>query len=63
MLLDREQVGEHLTGMEVIGECIDDGDIHPLGYLLDLLLLERADHDGIHEALEHQRGVLDRLTT
>ena len=61
LLADRHHVGDRLAGVELVGEPVDDGDVGVLGELVDVGLLERADHDPVEVAGEHHRGVLDRL--
>ena len=61
VLRNREQVGEHLAGVQQVGQPVDHRDVGVLGQLLDLGVGERADHDPVHVAREHARGVGDRL--
>ena len=63
VLANRQGVSETLAGMKLVGERVDDGDARPTGDFLDLFLLEGAQHDGIHESLEHECRVLDGLAT
>ena len=47
--------------MAEIREAVDDGHRAVLREILDLLLVEGADHDAVHIAGEHARGILHRL--
>ena len=58
---DSHEVGEHLTGVAVVGEAVDDGDRAVLGERLDLALGEGADHDCVDKARKHARGVFNRF--
>ena len=60
-LPDGEQVGQHLAGMQQVGEAVDDRDRGVAGQLLDVRVVEGADHDAVEVAREHPRGVPDRL--
>ncbi len=53
LLPDREKVGEHLAGMVVVGERVDDGDARMARDLLEVRLRERAQDDAVDVALEH----------
>ena len=61
VLADREQVGEHLARVVVVGECVDDGHRRVRGDFLDVRLRERAQHDDVDVALEHLDRVVHRL--
>ena len=61
VLADGEQVGEHLAGVQQIGEAVDHGHVGVLRQLLDVLVREGADHDAVDVAREHARRVGDRL--
>ena len=41
--------------MELVGEPVDDRDVGVLGELVDVGLRERADHDPVEVAREHDR--------
>jgi hypothetical protein len=60
-LADRHRVGERLQWMGCVGEAVDDGDRRVLRELVDLCLVEGADHDAAQEAGEDERGVARRL--
>ena len=47
VLLHREDVGEDLAGMVEVGEAVDDGHRGVLRQLLDLRVVEGADHDPV----------------
>src|SRR5215211_3818812 len=53
----REEIREGLAGMMLIGEAIYDGCLGGVGELLDLLVVEGADHDGVYVAGEDAAGV------
>ena len=61
VLLDREQVGEQLAGVEVVGERVDDRDAGVLGHLLEVALRVGAPHDHRRLAAEHAGDVVHRL--
>ena len=50
---------EHLARMQQVRQRVDDGDVRPLGELLDAVMAERADHDAVEVAREHARRVTD----
>ncbi len=56
-------VGEHLTGMEAIGERVDDGNRGARRQLLEPTVLEGSHHDGVGHAGDDSRGVLHGLAT
>ncbi len=61
-LLQREQVGHGLARVLLVGECVHDVQARSRGgELLEHLLRERADDDGIDPALEVARDVGRRL--
>ena len=60
-LTDRHRVGERLERVGRIGQAVDDRDRRVRRELLDLGLVERADHDRAEEPREHERGVAGRL--
>ena len=61
LLANRHQVGERLAGMRVVREPVDHGDVGGLRQLLDVVLLEGADHDRVEVAGQDGAGVADRL--
>ena len=61
VLLDGHEVGEHLRGVLAVSEAVPDGHAGVLGELLDVLLLEAAELDGVEHGAEHLGGVEDRL--
>ena len=61
MLVEREDVGEHLARVIFVGQAVDDRHARILGETLDDLLAERADHDDVDHARDDLRRVLDRL--
>jgi hypothetical protein len=60
-LADREQVGEDLAGVELVGERVDHRHGGACGHLLDARLVARAPDDGIDVAGQHAGGVGDGL--
>jgi hypothetical protein len=56
-----EEVGQHLAGVRQVGEPVDDGDVGVGGQQLHVGVREGADHDAVHVAREHARGVGDGL--
>ena len=60
-LAQRQQVGQRLARMVIVGEAVDDGHARPLGQLVDVGLRERADHDRVEVAREHHRRVAHGL--
>ena len=56
-LADRLQVSKHLAGVRVVGETVDYRDRAVFCHVLDLLLVEGADHDAVEVAREHADGV------
>ena len=56
-LAQRHRVGERLERVCEIREPVDHRDGGVLGELLDLVLLERSDHESGQEAREDERGV------
>src|SRR3712207_5997107 len=54
---DGKEVGEGLAGVVGVGEAVYDGDLGGLGELLDLLVVEGPDHDGVYVAGEDAPGV------
>ena len=56
-LAQGHRVGERLERMREVREPVDDRDGRVLGELLDLVLLERPDHERGQEAGEDERGV------
>ena len=61
LLVHRQQVGQDLAGMVVVGEAVDDRHRGEPRQLLDVGVVEGADHDAVDVAREHARGVADRL--
>ena len=61
LFLERENVGQNLAGMLVIGQRVDRRDAGEFGELLDIALRERADDRAVDHPAQHARGVLDRL--
>ena len=61
VLADREQVGEGLAGVELVGERVDDGYAGVRGHLLEPGLLVGAPDDERRLPTEHASGVGDRL--
>ena len=61
MLRDGEQVGEHLTGVELVGQRVDDRAGGVFRHLFDAVLTERSPDDAVGHAGEHSRSVGDRL--
>ena len=57
MLLDRQQVGQKLARVEVIGQRVDDRHPGSRGHLFETRLRVRAPDDRCHLPLEHARGV------
>ena len=57
----RQEVGEDLGRVELIGQAVPDRDAGELRQLLDDLLAEAAVLDPVVDAPEHARGVLHRL--
>ena len=62
-LRDGEEVGEHLAGMEIIGQSIDDRHRGILRHFFHTVLPISAPHDGVCHARKHPRGVSNRLAT
>jgi hypothetical protein len=60
-LPDRHHVRQRLAGVELVREAVDDRDVGVGGELVDVRLLERADHDSVQVAGEDAGRVLDRL--
>ena len=60
-LAQRQQVGQRLARVVIVGEAVDHGHARELGQLVDVGLRERADHDRVEVAREHHRGVAHRL--
>ena len=60
-LAQRHRVGERLERVRLVGQAVDDGDRGVLRELLDLGLLEGADHERGEEAREDERRVAVRL--
>ena len=60
-LAQRQQVGERLARVMVVGEAVDHGHARELGELVDVGLRVRADHDRVEVAREHHRGVAHGL--
>ena len=61
LLPDGHQVGQHLTGMELIGQRVDHRHARVRGHLRDPGLLEGPPDDRRALPAEHPRGVGDRL--
>ena len=62
LLLDqREEVGERLAWMEEVCEAVDNRHSAVFGQIDDVLVVERAGHDGVEVAAEHAGRVGDRL--
>ena len=61
VLLDREQVGEHLAGVGQIGEPVDHRNRGVARQLFDLGVVERADHDPIDVTGQDPSRIRDRL--
>ena len=62
ILADGHEVGEHLAGVAIVREPVDDGDGAELGEGFHFPLIEGADHDAVEVAREHAGGVLDDLS-
>ena len=60
-LLDREQVGQRLARMVLVGERVHNGHRRPARQLVDRLLRERADDDRRDVARQRASRVGDRL--
>ena len=60
-LAQREQVGERLARVMVVGQRVDDRHARGGRHLLDVALRERADDDRRAVGGHHARGVGDRL--
>src|ERR1700678_1489091 len=56
-LLQREIVGQRLTGMLEITESVDHRNGGVLGHALNRFLRERTQHNRVHPALEVMRNV------
>ena len=61
-VVQRQQVGERLTWVVIVGQGVDDGSTRRGGQLLDDSLREHACHDRGAVGRERPCGVLDRLT-
>ena len=61
VLLDREDVAEHLHRVPVVGERVDDRHARRRPSRRSRVVAERAVHDGVAVAREHARRVADRL--
>ena len=62
VLSDGEQVSQHLTRVSEISQPVDDRHRRPARQLLDLLVVEGADHDAVHVARQHPGGVRNRFS-
>ena len=58
---DGEQVGQHLAGVGGVGERVHHRHRGPAGHLLQLVVLEGADHQRVEVAGEHAGRVADGL--
>ncbi len=63
VLPHREQIGEHLAGVQQIRQPVDHRHRGVTSELDDLVVRKGADHDPIHVARQHAGGIRDRLTT
>ena len=54
-------VGEHLSGVELVGQAVEDGDASVLGQLLHDGLVESAVLDAVIHASQHSGSVLHGL--
>ena len=59
VLANREEVGEDLRWMIVVGEAVPDGDARVLREVFDYLLAESAELDAVEHAAEDARRVCD----
>ena len=60
-LLESHKIGQHLAGMRLLGEAVDDGNRGVRGHLLHVVLSEDSNDDRIDVARQHARGVGDGL--
>ena len=63
VLLDGEDVRHHLARVSEVREAVDHRDRREARQLLDLGMVERADHDPVDVAGKHAGGIRDWLTT
>jgi len=61
LLANRQQVGERLAGVGVVGQRVDDGDVAVGRQFLDVLVVVDAGHDEVDVPGKRSGGVLDRL--
>src|SRR5882724_10531901 len=61
MLLQRKEIGERLTRMLKVAECIDYRDISVCGHIFDRRVTESAQHDQVNPALQVVGDVMQRL--
>ncbi len=61
LLFDGEDVGERLTGMVQVAECVDDRHSRPARQFVDGLLAEGARDDAVGPAVEVPCDILDGL--
>ena len=61
VLDDRQEVGEDLARVELVGEGVDDGHARVRRHLLDPVLAVGPPHDGLRTAGQDAGDVGDRL--
>ena len=61
MLLEGHDVGHHLARVRALGQPVDHRHRGVVGELDHVVVVERADHDGVDIARQHARGVGDGL--
>ena len=62
MLTNGHEVSEHLTGVAIVGQTVDDRDRAVLGELLDFFLRIGTDHNTVKVTRQHACGILYGLT-
>ena len=61
LLLERHQVGQHLAGMRLLGEAVDDRNRRVRRHFPHVVLAEDSNDDRVDIARQHARGVGDGL--
>lgn len=60
-LPDGHEVGQHLTGVSIVRQAIDDGDARKLSELFQIALAVGAPDNAVIIAAQHPGGILERL--
>ena len=61
LLLNSEDIGQSLAGMQQIGQAVDNGNACIFSQLNNGIMGEGTDHNTINEAGKYTRGITDRL--